>query len=406
MKPFHVVPALVAVLLMAGLAMPAPPAHALAPWIVMGGIKLFDYLLQNGTKQERSEVGAMTVANLELDGQIVAGTPTAGLAELVVPRMDDHSVILLVDTQADVVPSICSDFTEIRVGCNRATDFTITPEMAAELAASRRGLTCQSQIDRPARQAERRPDPIRSAYDLMRSRHPSRPSPRPRDDGTEKDWIVPIDINELEFGQYIFQLDYFFKNGGKRDSFRVFIHLFVTSLEAIRDGVNSPAIQQELAMTGGMWTPIPALTPTRIPVTPEAAAANGMAQRAIAAGMPPDGTVMTTERELGQAITAPKPAPTATDYLARICEAIGYSGDPACAAPVFRTSLTDVPVVVCLRSPDQQVTVNGSMISPVCSGFVVVRTTQGQTLTVDVSGVRIYSGVAPPQGFGLWLNAH
>lgn len=407
-----VAPALVAVLLMAGLFMPAPPAHALAPWIIMAGIKLLDFGLQESTKQERSEVGSMSVANLALDGQIVAGTPTAGLAELVTSRVDGHSVILLVETQADVVPSICSDFTEVRVGCNRFPDFTITAEMAAELAASRRGSGARPQREHEPERSSVERSPIQSGINHMRRNEDQSSQPRRRqDDGVERDWVVPIDINELEFGQYLFRLDYFFRNGGKRDSFAVFIHLFVTDLQTLQEGVNSPVIQQELAMTGGMWSPIPAITPLRIPVTPEAAAANGMARAAQAAGIPQDGTVTTTTTEIGQfygAAPAPQVVPSQpTNWLAEVCEMVGYDGDPNTRAPVFRPnrSLEHLPLVIYLRSSDQRVIVNGREEVQYRPGFLLLWLRAGQKLEVDIDGTPFFRGNAPAIGTGLWLNA-
>jgi len=378
MKLRFVASALVAVMCLMCLA-PVQRAEA-NPLIFMGVIKLADYLLQKGTREIRSDVGSLTVANLWLDDKVVAGTPTADMLALVVPRCEGHEVKLLVDTQADVVPSVCSDFTEIRVGCNGAPDFTITPQDAAKAAGWRMNLGV-------------------TGGDKSWEKH-------------EKDWVVPIDVNKLAFGQYLFRLDYYFKNGRHADSFAVFIHLFVTDLATLQEGVNSPDIQQVLRMTGGIWTPIPVMGTTDIPVSSEMARENGMAAAAEAAGIPRDGTVTRTRTEVGRVSyvsppgTPPAP-PVDGGAMTGLMETVGFGGNPD-ISQIFRAVVDYVPVVVILRSPDQQVTINGVLHQinyPGARPAVLARGTPGMTLDVRVNGQALNGGITPKQGLGLWLVA-
>lgn len=366
------------VVMLAGILLPAQ-ANPLA---LLLGIPLLNKLTEK--KETVSDSSAYARGYLLLDGKAVGGgVPDVGSTFIVVPKMRGHESTLVLDPHLNIRPALTDGIKEVKLVSNQIPDLAFDTNYARQLAV-RNGSSIPCKGGR-----------------------------------WEQDWLVKLDINKFDFGLHSFDLDVFFRNGrNKRDSFRVPVTVFVTSLDVMKAGVNDSDTQTYLRQLSGSWTTIPITGTIDIDLTDETAERGGFADSARSAGIPSNGTVDT--RVIGsERVGIVSTGDSTRDKLAMYARQAGII-----PKDLFETEVKNcepgrngIPFVVVFLQNNELVKVPAEVIitdragrtyPPISSrngdGVILVGGLKGEEkIQLQINGKAIDAALAVQAGCGYWL---
>lgn len=373
-----VVPAVLVIVMLVGAVVPANAN----PFFLLLGLKLLDKLTEH--KETVSDSAAYANANFVLDGKTQASVFGVATTVIVAPKMSCHTSLLVLDPHLVIRPALTDGITGAELHSNSDPDSVFDENYAREV-----GIRNGARIPRKGEKWERK-------------------------------WLVAIDVNKLSFGLHTFDFDVYFRNGSnKRDSFRMPVQLFVTSVADMQAGVNSPTIQNYLRQLSGQWTTVPITGTIDLDLSDEGAKVGGFADRAISAGIPASGAVETKVigSEQAQQVSTGNACQDKLGMYARSagiqprdlftteevqCEA-GPRGIPFVVAFLdAQNNMVNVPAGVTITDS------SGRSYPPVRSakgdGVIAVQGLRGgETIRIEVGGQDTGASMEVRSGRGFWL---
>jgi hypothetical protein len=343
--------------------------------------------------EEVSDEALCLTAHILLDGQEIASSFTAQGTAAVIGKMPGHDIEYVIDPALMMRPHLDRGISRVRVSGNTTESVEWSREDAERCYAGT-------------------------------SRRPFRGQERDRDEEKPTRWLIPIDVSRLAEGAHMINVDVYFRNGKKDSSLRGLIYLRVTSYEELKQGVNSEVVQEFLrSLNPELWSPVPALGTTSVPVDESMARQLGLTDRAQASGVPATGTVEVREEVKRETVVPagpnprPQPQPSSGGLQMRslppsssedpttikVRKLVGYCG-PLDRGCLYHTGVRPgrVPVTISLRSADCRVTVNGQVMQNE-GKYCIVWCEPRMAVRIGANGSLLWQGSVPAEGEGMWL---